>query len=378
MRNLLVCFLLASLILAACSPAPGPGAATPTPGATAAPGSTDVPTPEVPQATAAPTATLPPRPSGPLTEPAMLDRYALESGHTGVSVAAGGGMVWAGTNLGQVFAFDAASGEVSRVYELAEGSLADPAPVQALAYDGARVWALVRSTREGTLYKTLAVLDPASGETVATFDVTDDDPDHLLAANGQVWTQNRIWDAQTLESTPLPMATDSSVFAWDGQGMWVGGAATTCDTCEQLLYRYAGGTLSAGPAYSQQVLGLAIAGDHLWVLTGFNTLDGYALGAGLEIDSQPEERIELSGDHDTPPAATLFDGTRLWLLGAAGKGSGRVFYHDPASGKKLGGVIVGDSSESSFNASIPVDLAYDGTDLWVLTAMHLVRVGLPE
>lgn len=378
MRNLLVCFLLASLILAACSPAPGPGAATPTPGATAAPGSTDAPTLEIPEATAAPTATLPPRPSGPLTEPAMLDRYALEAGQQGQSVAAGGGKVWVGTTAGAVIEFDAASGEVLRAYSLAEGSAADPAPVQALAYDGARVWALVRSTREGTMYKTLAILDPAGGETVETFDVTADDPDHLLAANGQVWTQNRIWDAQTLESTPLPMATDSSVFAWDGQGMWVGGAATTCDTCEQMLYRYAGGTLSAGPAASQQVLGLAAAGDRLWVLTGFNTLDGYTLGASLEIDSQPEERIELSGDHDTPPAAILFDGTRLWLLGAAGKGSGRVFYHDPASGEKLGGVMVGDSSEAPFNASFPVDMAYDGTDMWVLTALHLVRVGLPE
>lgn len=377
MRNLLVCFLLTSLILATCSPAPGPGAATPTPEATAAPDSTDLPTLEVPEATSAPTATLPPRPSGPLTAPALLDRYALD-GQQGVSIAAGGGKVWAGTATGAVIEFDAASGEALRTYTLAEGSTADPAPVQSLAYDGARVWALVRSTREGTLYKTLAVLDPASGETVDTFDVTDDDPDHLLAANGQVWMQNRIWDARTLESAPLPMATDSSVFAWDGQGMWVGGAATTCDTCEQMLYRYAGGTLSAGPAASQQVLGLVAAGERLWVLTGFNTLDGYTLGAGLEIDSRPEERVELSGDHDTPPAAILFDGTRLWLLGAAGKGSGRVFYHDPASGKKLGGVMVGDSSEAPFNASIPMDLAYDGTDLWVLTALHLVRVGLPE
>lgn len=378
MRKLPVWILLIGLVLGACKPAPGPGAATPTPGATSAPASPPAPTSSAPEATLAPTATIPPRPSGPLTEPAMLDRYALEDGQQGESVAADSGKVWVGTTTGAVIEFDAASGEALRTYGLAEGSLTDPAPVLALAYDGSRLWALVRSTREGTLYKTLAVIDPASGETVETFDVTADDPDHLLAAEGQVWTQNRIWDAQTLESKPLPMATDSSVFAWDGQGMWVGGAATTCDNCQQMLYRYAGGTLNAGPAYSQQVLGLAAAGERLWVLTGFNTLDGYALGAGLEIDSEAEVRIELSGDHDTPPAALLYDGTRLWLLGAAGKGSGRVFYHDPASGKKLGGVIVGDSSEAPLNASIPVDMAYDGTDLWVLTAMHLVRVGLPQ
>jgi hypothetical protein len=313
-----------------------------------------------------------------LTEPAVIERIPLEAGQQGESVGAGGGRVWVGTTGGAVIEFDAASGAPLRSYSLAHGSPANPTPVEALAYDGARVWALLRFTTQGTQYKTLAVLDPASGETLHQFDVSASDPRHLGFQSGQIWLQNAVYDTTTYQSKALDMPTDASVFAYDGAGMWVGGAATTCDTCQQMLYRYAGGTLNPGPAASQQVLGLAVAAERLWVLTGFNQLDGYPLGNALGAETQPAARVDLAPDHDFPPAQILYDGARLWLLGSIGKGSGRVFWHDPRSGKKLGGLVVGDSSEAPLNASIPVAMAYDGKNLWVLTALHLVRVGLPQ
>ena len=374
MHKLWMSVLWISLLLSACS-APAPSAPAPTAEMSPAaqtPASTQNAPVEIP-------ATQPPvTPPNALTQPAVIERIPLESGQQGESLATGGGKLWVGVTGGAVIEFDAASRAPLRRYSLAQGTPANPTPVEALTYDGAHVWALVRFTNQGTQYKTLAVLDPASGETLRQFDVSASDPHHLGLQSGQIWLQNAVYDTTTYQSKALEMPTDASVFAYDGAGMWVGGAATTCDTCQQMLYRYAGGTLNPGPAASQQVLGLAVAGERLWVLTGFNQLEGYTLGTGLGPETKPDARVDLTSDHDFPPAEVLFDGTRLWLLGSIGKGSGRVFWHDPQSGKKLGGLVVGDSTEAPLNASIPVAIAYDGSDLWVLTALHLVRVGLPQ
>ncbi len=372
-------FLLFCLILAGCWRAP-----TATPDITAQPTVGATQPGEPPADATLPAATLaasqaPPTAEAPLTQPTVTGRYALDGGQVGASVAAGGGRVWVGTNTGKVLEFDT-SGAPLRSYTLRDGAtIVNPAPVIALAWDGAHAWALVRFVQNGSQYVTLAVLDPASGETLRQFDVSVDDPRALglapqiagEAAVGQVWLQNAVYDTGTFETVRRAMPTDSSVFAWDGAGMWVGGAATTCDSCQQMLYRYAGGTLSDGPSASQQILALAAAGDRLWVLTGFNQLDGYALGAGLGAATQPAARVDLSADHDFPPAALLYDGSRLWLLGSVGKGAGRLYQHDPASGKKVDGLLVGD------DASLPVSMAYDGQYLWVVTTQHLVRVSLP-
>lgn len=376
MYRLLV-VLLSILLLAGCGPqpvetlAPGPGPTATSPAPSAEPPDlTQAPSP------AAPTATLPPA-NAPLTQPTMLARYDLAAGEQGESIAAGPGKVWVGTTGGAVLEFDAASGALRSTFALLDGSLVNPTPVLALAFDGVHLWALARSTVEGTQYKTLFVLDPDSGATVHQVDVSDSDPEQVGLAPGQVWLQNAVFDTGTYQSTPLEMATDSSVFAYDGAGMWVGGAATTCDECENMLYRFAGGTLDIGPSASQQITALAAAGDRLWVLTDFNQLDGYTLAAGLNADASPDPRVDLSGDHDFPPAAMLYDGSRLWLLGSVGKGSGRIFQHNPQTGKREFALLVGDTSEVPENASIPLAMAYDGQDLWVLTALHLVRVGLP-
>lgn len=313
----------------------------------------------------------------PLTEPTVLGRFELGAGQQAESIATGAGKVWVGTTSGAVLEFEAASGALLRAYTLLDGSLINPTPVLALAFDGAHLWALTRSTVEATQYKTLFVLDPASGDILHQADVSESDPERLGLAVGQVWLQNAVYDTATFQFTPLEMATDSSVFAYDGAGMWVGGAATTCDECANMLYRFAGGTLDIGPAASQQISGLAVAGERLWVLTELNQLDGYTLAAGLNADSPPNPRVDLSSDHDFPPAAMLYDGSRLWLLGSIGKGSGRIFQHNPQTGRREFALLVGDTSETPENASIPLALAYDGHDLWVLTALHLVRVGLP-
>lgn len=369
------------LLLAGCWPTPTPPPPTLTPTLTSTPSETPTPTGTVtPTATGSPTPTVSPTP---LAEPAVLARYPLGSGNLGESIAAGGGRVWVGTTFGTVEIRDAATGALLNTAALVPGSPDNPAPVRSLVFDGQRLWALAASTTpRGSLLAQLFVLS-ADGQVVKTFDLSDLDPYSLGSAPGQVWTQGRVYSTADLRETPVDMTLVSTDFAYDGSGwVWAGGGENACDNCAADISCYRIDNLAAvtpGPPASQHVLALAAAGKRMWVLTGFNKLDAYdtSSNTGQTVNTALAASVDLSGQAQMP-VGLLFDGHSLWVLAGAGSGGGMLYQRDPVTGQHQGELAVGDAEGSLDQpARVPMAMTFDGRDLWVLTALDLVRVGLP-
>jgi hypothetical protein len=335
----------------------------------------------VPGPTETPTATAQVSPT-PLSAPTVLDHYPLQAGSLGQSLAVGGGRVWIGTASGAVEARDAASGALLESKQLVIAATGDPAPVRALVFDGERLWALVEFTTPAAGLQTrLFVLD-SDGAVLREHDLTDLDPYRLGSAPGQVWTRARVFDTASQAATAYETGLVSPVFAYDEAGwMWVGGGENACDTCPAHLYRYRASSPAEsmpGPTASQKIVGLAAGGGRLWALTGDNHLHAYNLAAPPGAEDSPALDLDLSDRLQFPPAAMLYAGQTLWLLGGAGRGGGAL-YPLGAEAQQPGAPIAVGEGEGTLEqpARVPVALAYDGRDLWVLTALDLVRVGLP-
>jgi hypothetical protein len=159
--------------------------------------------------------------------------------------------------------------------------------------------------------------------------------------------------------------------------MWTAGGATTCDHCDASIFRYKidSAEESTGPSFSQQIQGMLLTGKTMWVATGFNQLDAYDVAdPKLGMTTHPQLSLDLAAEMQEPPTAMAYDGHNLWLLSSVGRGGGFLYAYDPQNGHKLGSLQVGDAEGHTRQAQIPVDMASDGQNLWVLTTGDLVKV----
>jgi hypothetical protein len=353
------------------------------------------PTPEVAQLTPAHTPTTfstlqatvienptPTAGAGPVLPagPAVLARYPLEEDSLGEVLTAGPGRVWVGTTFGTVQEWDTAAGSILKTYTLVQGAPDAPAPVKALAFDGKYLWVIVSSAlAQSRLETRLFILDLAGGTVLQQFDLTENAAWHLGLAPGQVWLQNQVYKTDSQTASRVKMVTDSTVFAFDGQGwMWTAGGANTCDACDASIFRYkidSAEEAAAGPSFSQQIHGMLLTGKTMWVATAFNQLDAYDVAdPKLGITTRPQISLDLAAEMQEPPTAMAYDGHNLWLLSSVGRGGGFLYQYDPQNGHKLGSLQVGDAAGHTKQAHIPVDMAFDGQNLWVLTTGDLVKV----
>lgn len=383
MRKLILTILAIVLSGSGCrAPAPAPATALPPAESQAAPLPTTAQEnpPAAPTLAAATPAPLPTLPPGPLTAPVVLNRYPLTSSQS-ESLAAGAGRVWVGTSAGAIEEYDSQSGALLRTYPLVENTGGRLAPVRELAFDGQRLWAVVEwSNGDLDLVSEIVAFDPAAGSVLFRVNAGDNQPEKLGFAPGQVWAQNLVLDPATgAQLASFEMTSDSTAFAYDEAGrLWAGGTLASPDGVSCLtVYNLNDYSAQPGPAYSGQIRLLQTAGGKLWAVSAFNRLDGYDLSAALQPETEPAAGIDLSPQMQAPPLEMLSDGQYLWLLSGPGGGGGTLYQHDPNSGRNLSALAVADADGEGAALRTPVDLAFDGRDLWVLTALDIARVALP-
>ncbi len=371
-----MCAALMSLVSSGCrSAAPTLVIAPPT----AAP--LNSPSPVAATATITPAPLVPTSAPTAILAPTLLNRYPLAAGMLAESIAVTPGRVWVGSTFGTLEERDASNGALLQTYTLAPPSYDGIAPVKSIVYDGKQLWALFAwKVTAFDQYARLWVFDLSTNQVVAEIDVSDADPARLGTAPGQVWLQGQVFNAETREAAVVEMQLDSTVFAYDGAGiMWAAGAET-CETCADNVYRYMvidpANPLPAPRAqgWVRQILN---AHERIWLLTDLNELEGFDQAAQQEPDRPPTVRLHLSDLSEDLPAAIVYDGHYLWLLSSYGADGTWLFRLDAQTGRQLSALQIDRPAEDYTAVNAPVALAFDGRDLWVLTARELLRVGLP-
>lgn len=332
--------------------------------------------------TPAPASSAPPPAPTAILAPTLLDRYPLSAGMFAESIAVSPGRVWVGTTYGILEERDAASGALLQTYNLAPPSYDGFAPVKSILYDGKRLWALY--SWEATAFDQFAslwVFDLETSKVVTEMNVSANDPYALGSAPGQVWAQNQVIDAETQTVTEIEMQLDSTVFAYDGAGViWAAGAGT-CEACFDNVYRYMvidPANPVPGPHMGVPVRQILRANSRMWLLNDLNQLKGFDLHeTAPKQGTLPALTLDLGSLSEDLPAGLVFDGQFLWLLSSYGADGTWLFRLDALTGKQISAIQIDRAAENYLDVSAPVALAFDGRDLWVLSAYELLRVALP-
>jgi hypothetical protein len=125
------------------------------------------------------------------------------------------------------------------------------------------------------------------------------------------------------------------------------------------------GSSGVGPANP-----LSLAGDRIWIGRGISgTNPTYSLEAyTADID---QLMIETG-----PLASVLYAGGYLWLVYTLGEKPGILCQLDPITGETISSLdLIGDQGRSK--GDVPVDMATESDNLWILTIRQLIRIKLP-
>jgi outer membrane protein assembly factor BamB len=185
-------------------------------------------------------------------------------------------------------------------------------------------------------------------------------------------------------------------FAYNGNGwMWItGDTGGSCDDlvfintdhpsediCQNPLpFMNNSGDKAGSVAIGTSIM--TLAGDRMW-MAGRGGGDG---NQNMIIVAYPADMDQLM--QKTEPLATvrlmddgsqfglLYAGNYLWLLWKGSAERGFLYQLDPQTGATINSLdLVGDQGRSK--GDIPVDIATEGDNLWVLTRRQLLRIQLP-
>jgi hypothetical protein len=127
---------------------------------------------------------------------------------------------------------------------------------------------------------------------------------------------------------------------------------------------------------------MVLTGDKIWMAGNWGALDGSpsvleAYPADVEQGMQTTGPLLSVPSPDDASAIKLFyAGDYLWVLDTLGDKMGWLFQFDPQTGEMVNSLdLVGDKARAV--GDLPMDIAAEGNNLWVLTSRQLLRIKLP-
>ncbi len=364
-----------------------------------------------PGATTMPTAGSAGAGSGPL---AIRDSYPLQvaKGMIGSSLAASTGKVWVGTGRGTIEKVDSQSGAFEQsislvstkidLESLSSGGIV--AAVIKMGFDSQYIAATMIVSDQIPPHRYLFVVDSGSGAVVHQWDLQSAEwsidstcfPDDFGVSPGKIWLDGHMIDTKTFEVKKDIPNPAYSHFAYNGNGwMWITGdmggscddlvfintADPTKDICQNPLpFMNNSGDKVGSVSINDSIM--VLAGDRMW-MAGRGGGDG---GQNMTIVAYPADMDQLMKETQ-PPAPVrlmnngsefglLYAGNYLWLLWKGSDERGFLYQLDPKTGAIITSLdLIGDQGRAHGN--VPVDIATEGDNLWILTRFQLLRVKMP-
>jgi hypothetical protein len=413
MKYVLSVILVLSVLLAGCGqPAPVDQATSPE--ALSARSTNTVPPPSVPLGPTT-TATTESVAAGPYAL-AISDSYPFfppAKGTTkliiGESMAASSGKVWIGSGYGTIEEVDSQSGAFMGSIPVTggiEGTRKNIAgiemtmfPILKLAIEGRYLW-LYGITSENIIpHPYLLAVDPENGSVARQFDMDSAEwmtgyermslPDDLGISPGKVWIDGHIVNTQTFEVTADISMPGMTLFAFNGKDwMWMTGDTGHGDGLvfvntddpshyrHQVRWPFLARPSGVGPADP-----LVLAGDRIWIGSGISgdnptySLEAYTADVDqLMNDTGSLASVPLLDSYQS--IKMLYAGKYLWLVYTHGEKPGILCQLDPITGETINSLdLIGDQGRSK--GDVPVDMATEGDNLWILTIRQLIRIKLP-
>jgi hypothetical protein len=345
--------------------------------------------------------------TGPYTL-AVSNRYPFFEKKVSIaqSLTARAGQLWVGTISGTIEEVDPQTGSFGKSISLASdssgGAMPMVYPIQKLAFEGEYLWVHAGFFEGSDVPPGLFALDPDTGEVVQEWDLNSPewmrDYERLGEAAdfgfgvspGKIWIDSHIVDTQTFEVTKVSMPTAMTLYTYDGkEWMWITGELG--GSCDDLILinvndPTTGWCEEEWPFFSDAADGMSNpmvrAGDKIWMAGSWGAPDGspYVLEA---YPADVEQGMQTTGpllsvpSPDSESAIKLFyAGDQLWVLDTVGDKMGWLFQVDPQTGETINSLdLVGDENRAI--GDVPVDIATESDNLWVLTARQLLRIKLP-
>jgi hypothetical protein len=363
-------------------------------------------------ATATPTSGSAAIGSGPL---AVSDYYPLQvaKGMIGSSLAASLGKIWVGTGRGTIEKVDSQSGAFEQsislvstkidLKSLSSGGIV--AAVIKMGFDGQYIAATMIVSDQIPPHRYLFVVDSGSGAVVHQWDLQSAEwskeesttfPDDFGVSPGKIWLDGHVIDTQPFEVKKDISMPGMARFAYNGNGwMWITGdtggscddlvfintADPTKDICQNPLpfMNNSGdkvGSVSVGSSI------MVLAGEKMW-MAGRGGGDG---GQNMTIVAYPADMDQLMKETQPPTPVRLMNngsnfgllyaGNYLWLLWKGSDERGFLYMLDPQTGATINSLdLIGDQGRAHGN--VPIDIATEGDNLWILTRFQLLRVKMP-
>jgi hypothetical protein len=349
---------------------------------------------ETPESTRIPIATRPSQPiiaaAYPLSYPGSLTGLGgilgISPGRVWVAGIYSGASPQAVENIPGIQEWDADSGKFLRAIPLPE-----IIRFWDIKYDGQYLWVLA-SKKEAAYADILYVLGLSDGQVVKEWDkFTKDDygwrPTQLGLSPGKIWVANKVIDTPSLQEEAIEWygLPADAYFAYDGQKwMWITGS--WCEGCNHDLWlldaddpmKVKDKEGSGAPHSGTIGQPIVLANGKIWLggIKDIKTVNGLFTGTpyleayNLDQTDRPSLSVEITRElaKDTLVIQLLVaDNHVVWLGNQFG--STTLYYHDQNDGKLLGSLYLDTAGIA--------DMAFDGTNLWVLDADNLVRIALP-
>lgn len=411
--------LLVCIILLACSRLSGPAVSGTPP--TAAPDqptdTTTLPPEQVMEPTGAPNSQQTPA-APPAADTATPGLYTLAVSNrysyfekivaVGQSLAAREGQLWIGTVSGTIVEVDPQTGTFGRSISLASengggGGMPTVYPIQKMAYEGDYLWVHAGWFENPIAPPGLFALDPDSGEIVHAWDLNSPEwmqdyeregeawDNGFGVSPGKIWIDGHIVNTNTFEVTSVSVPPIATLYTYDGrEWMWI--TAELGGTCDDLILFNVNDPTTEWcedewPFFSEKADGMtnpmALAGDKIWMAGSWGAPDGSpsvleAYPADVEQGMQTTGPLLSVPSPDEASAIKLFyAGDYLWVLDTLGDDkAGWLFQLDNQTGEIVNSLVLVDD-EARAAGDVPIDIATEGDNLWVLTARELLRIQLP-
>lgn len=406
--------LLVWVISLACSLLPGSAQPDTPPAALHQPTNTTTPIPkqitETTEPTGAPASQVTPTTIaavGPYVL-AVSDQYPFFEKKVAIaqSLIARAGQLWIGTVSGMIEEVDPQTGSLGKSISLAPDSSGGGTPmvfpVQKMVFEGNYLWVHAGFFEGPTPAPRLFAIDPDTGEIVREWDLNSPEwmdgyerggeaqDSGFGVSPGKIWIDGHIVNTQTFEATQVSIPTIMTLYAYDGrEWMWI--TAEIGGACNDLILinvndPATGWCEDQWPFFTNAAnvdgLGnlMVLTGDKMWMADTGN--DGsYVLEA---YPADIEQAMETTGPLVSAPSPDsessiklFFAGGYLWVLDTIGDEKlGYLFQVDPQTGETLNSLdLVGDEGRAI--GDLPMDIATEGDNLWVLTSRQLLRIKLP-
>jgi len=331
----------------------------------------------------------------------------------GSSLAASPGKVWIGSGYGTIEEVDSKSGEFVQSIPIAsviEGSKQTVAGIEMtvfpslkMEFEGDYLWAWGESIVNGRAHPYLFAIDPDNRTIAHLWDLDSSEwtqnqerlflPEDFGTSPGKIWIDNHVIDTHTFEVTADIYMPGMTQFAYNGmEWMWMTGETGHGDglvfvntedptqgryqTRWPFLIHQADGASGVGPSNP-----LVLAGDRMWIGRGISgdtpiySLEAYSADLDqLMNETGPLASVPLLDSYQK--INMLYAGNYLWVVYTHGDNPGILCQLDPQTGETLNSLdLIGDEGRSI--GDVPVDLATEGDNLWVLTVRQLLRIKLP-